>query len=188
VIQTSLPQGTRFWRWVTTSPVYSSRTPSGNQKTVVDVLCDCGTQRTVIVWNLRKGLTKGCKSCQPWVPNEGNFPQGTTHPRYKGPGNTKRDIKTDWLLEEKSQPCMDCHRRFPHYCMEFDHVPERGKKLFMVNLSTCQGRWTLEEMKNERQKCDLVCSVCHNHRTWERDNNLPHVPLTELTLCGTDSL
>ena len=68
----------------------------------------------------------------------------------------------------KSEPCTDCKRKFPHYVMEFDHVPERGKK--RGTIATLVGASSLEapSVKEELAKCDLVCANCHKIRTYER--------------------
>jgi hypothetical protein len=59
-------------------------------------------------------------------------------------------------------------------------VPERGKKKFAINFKQVGMAVTLEELEEERAKCDLVCAICHNHRTWERSKGLTHVPLPRL--------
>lgn len=172
-----IPTGTRFGKWVVTGEPVPYETSGGNRFLRSPVICDCGYITEVRTYQLRKGLSRACKKCCDGKINSGNFRKGAEHFKYLGPGNTRLDIKRAWLFAEKSQPCVDCGRSFPYYCMELDHVPERGRKRFMVNLNACQSRKTLDELKEERKKCDLVCSVCHDHRTWERTNNLPHVPL-----------
>lgn len=172
-----IPLGAKFGKWTVTGPFRNYETTGGNKYIRIGVMCECGTTGEVRSYPLRKGLSKACRKCRDGMVNSGNFPPGAAHPRYLGPGSTKVDVKRAWLIREKSYPCTDCGRSFPHYCMEFDHVPERGEKSFCVNLSSCGSRWTLQELQAEREKCDLVCAVCHNHRTWERDNGLRHVPL-----------
>lgn len=68
------------------------------------------------------------------------------------------------LLEAKNHPCQDCGQSFPHYVMEFDHVPERGPKQFNISRgNTGSSAWL-----TELAKCDLVCANCHRARTYER--------------------
>jgi hypothetical protein len=57
-------------------------------------------------------------------------------------------------------PCMDCGGTFPHYAMDFDHV--RGEKSF--NVGSGVGRYSVEALKEEIAKCELVCSNCHRIR------------------------
>ncbi len=87
---------------------------------------------------------------------------------YRWLGENGPESKRAWLMSEKNQPCIDCGLIWPSYVMQFDHVPERGPKLFMVNAATVKQKHTLAELKAERAKCDLVCSNCHVIRTNNR--------------------
>jgi hypothetical protein len=58
--------------------------------------------------------------------------------------------------------CADCGGKFPPACMHFDHVPERGPKLFNLG----NGDYSVESIKAEIAKCDIVCANCHAVRTW----------------------
>jgi hypothetical protein len=40
---------------------------------------------------------------------------------------------TKLIRKLKDVPCIDCGYRFPWYVMEFDHVPERGKKKYNIS-------------------------------------------------------
>jgi hypothetical protein len=64
---------------------------------------------------------------------------------------------------KRSAVCADCGGKFPPCCMDFDHVPERGPKLF--NLSG-NNDYSLERVRAEIEKCDIVCANCHRIRTW----------------------
>lgn len=75
--------------------------------------------------------------------------------------------KRKFLASLKDVPCTDCKGRFPHYVMEFDHVPERGEKLFAI--SDGGGRSTDSQLfLDELKKCDIVCANCHTIRTFKR--------------------
>lgn len=77
-------------------------------------------------------------------------------------------IKRDYVLNLKKEPCMDCGNCYPSLAMDFDHV--RGKK---ETLSELIGRnCSLNVVKEEIKKCDLVCSNCHRERTYERMQEL----------------
>ena len=65
----------------------------------------------------------------------------------------------------KNVPCADCGNTFHPVAMEFDHV--RGEKLFELGNGV---HHTIEEIKAEMEKCEVVCSNCHRIRTWERAN------------------
>lgn len=65
----------------------------------------------------------------------------------------------------KSVPCADCGGEFPLECMDFDHIEERGPKLF--NLSKAGPR-RLQAVIDEIAKCDVICANCHRVRTRTR--------------------
>lgn len=69
------------------------------------------------------------------------------------------------LLEYKGGACVDCGNNDPRV-LEFDHVPERGPKLFTI--STALHSHKQERVIAELDKCDLVCANCHAIRTVER--------------------
>jgi hypothetical protein len=67
------------------------------------------------------------------------------------------------LEESKNRPCMDCHKNYPAYVMDLDHV--RGEKLTAVgHIGPC----SLKKLLDEIAKCDVVCSNCHRERTYLR--------------------
>ena len=69
----------------------------------------------------------------------------------------------EWIYKLKTEtPCADCKQHFPPYVMEFDHrVP-------------AEKRWDISHIyhkspvtiKAEIDKCDIVCSNCHQIRTY----------------------
>ena len=66
------------------------------------------------------------------------------------------------IAAAKAQPCADCHRHFPGYVMDLDHV--RGKKCFEVGSATF---YALKKLYAEIAKCDPVCANCHRVRTFQ---------------------
>ena len=76
-----------------------------------------------------------------------------------------------YLEDFKSgKKCLDCEIAYPHYMMDFDHV--RGRKRFEV--SSIRSFSSIEDLQIEIDKCDLICSNCHRHRTWMRQVGSPH--------------
>ena len=73
-----------------------------------------------------------------------------------------------WQTATKSVPCTDCGVAYPPYVMQFDHVPNRGPKLFNISEAVRDGTWTVEQVKAEAEKCDIVCANCHAVRTHTR--------------------
>ena len=67
----------------------------------------------------------------------------------------------------KNNPCMDCGKIFNPWVMEFDHRPGTIKR-FCISSQNKQGSVSLRTLKQEIVKCDLVCSNCHQDRTYKR--------------------
>ncbi len=65
----------------------------------------------------------------------------------------------------KSQPCADCHGRFPPCAMDFDHV--RGRKL--GNIAHLKNYAPTAVLIAEMEKCEVVCANCHRIRSAARD-------------------
>ena len=66
---------------------------------------------------------------------------------------------------KESFGCKDCGKDFPYYVLDFDHV--LGKKVHDISFMC---RWyTIEEINEEVQKCEIVCANCHRKRTYERN-------------------
>jgi hypothetical protein len=77
----------------------------------------------------------------------------------------KEETQT-YVRELKRQPCMDCGHKFHWYAMDFDHREGVEKEYNIYKMT--QGSHTLEALKREIAKCDMVCAVCHRLRTAKR--------------------
>lgn len=80
------------------------------------------------------------------------------------PDGSKISVKTRLVREAKNRPCTDCNRMYPHYVMDFDHLPQ-FEKLFTIGSGSDH---TIAELETEIAKCDVVCANCHRTRTWRR--------------------
>lgn len=69
---------------------------------------------------------------------------------------------------KQSNPCLDCGGYFHYSQMDFDHIGSNKSNTIsrMSNSST-----SLKKIKEEIDKCELVCSNCHRLRTWNRLQN-----------------
>ena len=76
------------------------------------------------------------------------------------------------LAKVKDQPCKDCGRKYPSCAMDFDHR-EGTIKRFCI--SECAANFSIESLKREVLKCDVVCANCHRIRTWNRRH--PDAPI-----------
>jgi hypothetical protein len=66
--------------------------------------------------------------------------------------------------DAKSKPCVDCGKSYPIYVMDFDHMRD---KQFLLSRAGQRG-YTLEQVKAEMAKCEVVCANCHRIRTYTR--------------------
>ena len=75
----------------------------------------------------------------------------------------KIEKNREWIYRLKAEtPCADCKQNFPPYVMEFDHLnPEDklGDISHMYHMSPAR-------IQAEISKCDIVCSNCHQIRTY----------------------
>lgn len=69
-----------------------------------------------------------------------------------------------WELKESSG-CADCKEKYPHYMLEFDHLPEYQKLGSPMEIAR---NYSMQKALNEVKKCDVVCANCHKIRTWQR--------------------
>lgn len=123
--------------------------------------------------------TKICAKCKT-EKNVGNFTKlknGYLHSyckaclrAYNNSLNKNRKPRTSKLYirsVKENTPCADCGKHYSYWVMDFDHV--RGEKT--INLSKLQN-CSINRIKEEIAKCDVVCACCHRIRTWTRKSNL----------------
>jgi hypothetical protein len=93
-----------------------------------------------------------CQNCR--QKDEQNFPNINISKRIR------------YIIEQKSKPCIDCHMSYPYYIMQFDHIPGSHKKFNVSQAVT--SKKSLDQIKEEIAKCELVCANCHAFRTHKR--------------------
>jgi hypothetical protein len=117
----------------------------------------------------RDGLQTFCRECQR---SYMRWHYDTNREYYLAKAlrsNSKRRTGVRAMLHElKSVPCASCGTAYPPWVMEFDHV--RGQKLFNVSEGLMRGA---KELLAEAAKCEIVCSNCHQDRTWQRQHMRP---------------
>jgi len=64
--------------------------------------------------------------------------------------------------------CIDCGEKYPHFVLQFDHLPEYEKEGIVSNIAR---RYSWERALEEIKKCEIVCANCHTIRTWNRQQN-----------------
>jgi hypothetical protein len=84
--------------------------------------------------------------------------QELTKQRTKKSHKEYLERNQNFIRELKGQnPCTDCRKYYPWYVMDFDHLRDKKYDLkFMVHHA-----YSLEAIKKEIDKCELVCSNCH---------------------------
>lgn len=97
----------------------------------------------------------------------------TSHEKHEHRRGKSKFVKA-LLRRAKDVPCADCGGRFSNVSMDFDHIPDRGPKLF--ELSRCGGERTVADIEREMFKCEVVCSNCHRVRTATRAKQRIHPP------------
>ena len=74
--------------------------------------------------------------------------------------------RQEFVRNFKSRPCQDCGVQYPYYVMDFDHRENEVKELQINQVIL----YTIEKLKREIAKCDVVCANCHRERTFQRLN------------------
>lgn len=83
---------------------------------------------------------------------------------YMGPNYKDPQRRKFWLMRKRGFRCADCNRTGPMCIFDFDHRDAKTKGKYRV--STLLHSGTMKQVKDEADKCDLVCSNCHRIRTW----------------------
>lgn len=174
ISEKEIPIGTRFGHGITTSAPYLVQQSDGRRQSHVKLRCEfrgCGNPYTAYVGNLKKGNHVSC-GCYRNI-RIGEWQKVRTGAQHSGwRGDDSKQSKLAWLKAEKQHPCVDCGKTHHWKVMQFDHVPERGPKVFTVGTHAVNSRRSLMELKAERAKCDLICPTCHVYRTLERQGAL----------------
>jgi hypothetical protein len=72
-----------------------------------------------------------------------------------------------WDIKEKFG-CVDCGEKYPHYMLDFDHMPGFEK---VGNVADIVANYSWEKGMKELEKCQVVCANCHRIRSYQRNQN-----------------
>lgn len=65
---------------------------------------------------------------------------------------------------KQNSGCADCGEKYPYYMLDLDHLRDKrfnlGHQLSYAN--------SLDDLKEEIAKCEVVCANCHRIRTYNR--------------------
>lgn len=79
---------------------------------------------------------------------------------------SRRREREIFVINAKMVPCKDCGIRFPPWIMQFDHRNPKDKKGNIGHMLA--NAKSLDDIRKEIEKCDVVCSNCHDERTHQR--------------------
>jgi len=79
----------------------------------------------------------------------------------------KKQTENSRLLirKAKSVPCVDCGKQYHWYLMDMDHLRDKFR-----NISQMPHKFSFRQVEAEIEKCEVVCSMCHRVRTWNREH------------------
>lgn len=125
----------------------------------------CNTEKELTEFNSKGSgrVQSKCRDCQKkWYKA-----YYTSSPKEKERLAVRRELDRSqiyaFIQSAKNVPCMDCKKRYPYYVMDFDHI---GDKKFNIGESVSSK--SLRQIKDEINKCEVVCSNCHRVRTYNR--------------------
>ena len=70
------------------------------------------------------------------------------------------------VAEAKNAPCKDCGKTYAPHVMQFDHLDPKTKSFSIGQFRTLFP--SVEILRAEIAKCELVCANCHAERTQRR--------------------
>jgi transposase len=80
----------------------------------------------------------------------------------------KRDVIKRYIQEYKQgKKCTDCREEYPYFVLDFDHLADKSFNVSKHRLHTT----SLDVIKAEIEKCEIVCANCHRMRTFARLGN-----------------
>lgn len=133
---------------------------------ITEKICSkCGLQKSIDKFNFRnraKGVRHSyCRDCGS-VLTRNHYQQNK---RQYFDKNSRDYLKRrEFVRQTKSRPCFDCGVQYPYYVMDFDHRENEIKEFELNRID----RMTINALKREIAKCDVVCSNCHRERTHQR--------------------
>lgn len=106
-----------------------------------------------------KRLTFWCQPCRSQNSKKNYLLNKDTVYAVRAP--RRRFEASEFINRLKAEPCTDCNTSF-HYCqMDFDHRDPSTKRKQISYMKLL----SLDTIRAEIAKCDLVCANCHRDRT-----------------------
>lgn len=110
--------------------------------------------------NKRHAHCKQCNKIRDAKQYKLGLRKGSTVDQAKAIRKRNRDYLLDILKQSR---CIDCDNNDVRV-LEFDHI--HSKSYSIGNMSS----FSIERMRKEIEKCEIVCANCHRIRTYKRMN------------------
>lgn len=115
-------------------------------------------------WRTYKGNRRSyCPDCQSEYCKAHYRRNKKKHNKRRYLNNIKYRNRNRKFINSLKKKCFDCNRKYPSYVLDFDHRDPKLKS-FMISHAV-ERAYSLEVIKSEIAKCDLVCANCHRIRT-----------------------
>ena len=82
--------------------------------------------------------------------------------RIRDRRNKARLFILNYKIENNT--CADCKISYPPHILQFDHL---RNKTFQISGQGIKEK-SIDQIKEEIKKCEIVCANCHSHRTYMR--------------------
>jgi len=110
----------------------------------------------------KKGACKICRTTQTKIYAKNNST------KVKLCSKKKHTRNVNFVYQYKlNKICVDCNNQYHPQILHFDHVSNNKIKCVSKMLVSS----SIEKIQNEINKCELVCTNCHRHRTFIRSKS-----------------
>ena len=128
----------------------------------------CKQEKKLVEFNKKAGrdYQPFCRLCDNKKSRERYAANKQHHIKVIAERNKQYKKETDDYIRnlKSNTKCTDCKKKHHWFQMDFDHV--KGKKDRAISQMVAQ-KVSLERIKKEIEKCELVCANCHRLRTYK---------------------
>lgn len=131
----------------------------------------CKEEKELSEFNKNKGKKDGlstvCRECGKEHCKDYYNKNKEHHLKVIGERNKiARQRNKDFILQYiKGKSCIDCGTKDTRV-FEFDHLGDKIKDVSVL----VSGGYSVKKIKQELEKCEIVCANCHRIRTFERSD------------------
>jgi 5-methylcytosine-specific restriction endonuclease McrA len=135
----------------------------------------CQTQKDLSQFNKKSsnkdGLQNVCRECNAKRSKQYYAENREKHLKIIRKRSNKVIANNQKYIVEylQNNPCVDC-KEFDIIVLEFDHQRDKNKNIS----SLVSEGYSLDTVKKEIEKCEVVCANCHRRRTAKELNHYRH--------------